>query len=130
MKYDWNKPLLPGTVICSQFGGFDGENRIGIFVVLYDEQTDKNVLEDNNIMAVKVSTKDTCITNYSVPINRQLNNFMDDDCIVCCSKVHTLHKKEQVYKILGTLHPATYHKVFKVYSKFNNEVMNTLINNL
>ncbi len=127
MQYDWDRPLLPGTVICAKYGTFNGEDKVGIFVVLYDEQTDGNLISDKNVIALKVSTKDSCITNYSVPINRKLNDFMNEDCIICCSKLHLLHKKYQVYKVLGTLHPATYHNMFKVYSQFNNQMQNQLI---
>lgn len=128
--YDWNKPLLPGTVICSSYGTFDDKQRVGIFVVLYDEQNDNYVLDNKNVVALKLSTKGTCVSNYSVQIDMKLNNFLDDDCIACCSKIHILHKKQQVYKILGILHPATYHKIYKMYMKFSNEINNQLIANL
>lgn len=125
--YDWDRPLLPGTVICSNYNSFDGEKRVGLFVVLYDEQSDSSIIDDKNVIALKISTKGTCISNYSVEINRTLNDFLDNNCIVCCSKLHTLHKKEQVYKVLGGLHPVTYNKVFKVFSKFNAKLQEQLI---
>lgn len=130
MKYDWNRPLLPGTIICSNYNTFDGEQKVGLFVVLYDEQNDNNIIDNKNIVALKLSTKGTCVSNYSVPIETKLNNFIQQDCIVCCSKLHTLHKMEQVYKVLGMLHPATYHKIFKVFTKFNDEMNRQLIDNL
>lgn len=130
MNYDWNRPLLPGTVICAKYNKFDGSDAIGIFVVLYDEQTDSSILEEKNVLAFKVSSKGTLLSNYSVQIDRKLNNFLNDDCIACCSKIHILHKKQQIYKVLGILHPATYHKIFKIYNKFNSEVMSQLVANL
>lgn len=130
MQYDWNRPLLPGTVICAKYNKFDGSDAIGIFVVLYDEQTDSSILEEKNVLAFKVSSKGTLLSNYSVQIDRKLNNFLNDDCIACCSKIHILHKKQQIYKVLGILHPATYHKIFKIYNKFNSEVMSQLVANL
>lgn len=130
MNYDWNRPLLPGTVICAKYNKFDGTDAIGIFVILYDEQTDSSILEEKNVLAFKVSSKGTLLSNYSVQIDRKLNNFLNDDCIACCSKIHILHKKQQIYKVLGILHPATYHKIFKIYNKFNSEVMSQLVANL
>lgn len=130
MTYDWNKPLLPGTVICSKYNNFNGEETVGVFMVLYDEQTDSSIIEEKNVLALKLSTKGTLLSNYSVQIDRRLNNFLNDDCIACCSKIHILHKQKQIYKVIGQLHPATYHKVFKIYNKFNNEVMSQLINNI
>lgn len=130
MKYDWNSPLLPGAVVCSKYNTFGGEEAIGIFIVLYDEQSDSSIFEKKNVLALKLSTKGTCVSNYSVEVDRKLNNFLNNDCIACCSKIHILHKSEQIYKVLGYLHPATYHKVFKIYMKFNSEVVSQLVSNI
>lgn len=130
MRYDWNKALDAGTVVCSNYNTFDGEQKVGLFLILYDEQNDNSLIDDKNVVALKISTKSTCIPNYSVPIDTQLNNFVDNNCIICCSKVHTLHKKQQIYKVLGRLHPATYHKAFKVFMRFNNALTSQLISSI
>lgn len=130
MNYDWNRPLLPGTVVCSKFNNFNGEEIIGIFVILYDEQSDNNISDNDNVIAIKLSSKGTCAGNYSVNVSTKLNNFLDQDSIACCSKLHTLHKKQQIYKQLGQLHPATYHDIFKQYMKFSSSLSSQLINNL
>lgn len=130
MKYDWNKPLLPGTIVCSNYNTFEGEQKVGLFLVLYDEQNDNSIIDNKNVIGLKLSTKNACVSNYSVAIDTKLNNFLDQECLVCCSKLHTLHKTEQIYKVLGQLHPATYHKVLKVFMKFNQEITNQLISNI
>lgn len=130
MNYDWNQPLLPGTVVCSNFNTFNGDKTVGIFIVLYDEQSDCSILDNKNVIALKVSTKNTCVSNYVVEINRDNNTFLNEDCIVCCSKMHTLHKKDQIYKILGRLNPITYKLVYKMYQKFSSEINRQLINTL
>ena len=130
MKYDYTKPLLPGAVVCSKYNTFEGERKVGIFMILYDEQTDGSITEDKNVLALKLSTKGTCVSNYSMQIDRKLNNFLECDCIACVSKIHTLHKKEQIYKIIGYLHPATYHKLYKIYMRFNNQLITQLTNNI
>ena len=130
MKYDWNRAIEPGTVVCSNYNTFEGEQKVGLFLVLYDEQNDNSIIDNKNIIALKLSTQSTCVSNYSVQIDRRLNSFLDNDCILCCSKLHTLHKTQQVYKILGTLHPATYHKVYKVFTKFNQALANQMINGI
>jgi hypothetical protein len=130
MRYDWNRRLEPGTIICSNYNTFKGEQKVGIFMVLYDEQNDNNVTDNKNVVALKLSTKGTCVSNYSAQIDRSLNNFLDNDCLVCCSKVHVLHKVDQIYKVLGILHPATYHRVFKVYHKFTSAVEDQLVANI
>jgi len=130
MQYDWNRPLLPGTVICSKYTTFNGNDVVGIFVVLYDEQSDNYISDSDNIVAIKLSSKGTCISNYSVGVDTKLNDFMNEDSVACCSKLHTLHKKQQVYKVLGILHPATWHNIYKQYMKFANNMQTQMMNEL
>lgn len=122
MNYDWNMPLIPGTIVCARYNDFDGEERIGLFCVLYDEQLDTNVPTKKNTVCVKVSTQTTLVSNYSVQVNMEDNKFLDNPCIVCCSKVHLLHKESNIYKILGFLNKGTLKQVVKTYFKFSNEV--------
>lgn len=130
MQYDWNRPLLPGTVVCSKFNNFEGKETIGIFVILYDEQGDNNISDTDNVIAIKLSSKGTCISNYCVGVDTKLNNFMNDDSVACCSKLHTLHKKQQIYKVLGILHPATWHNIYKQYMKFASNLQTQMMNEL
>lgn len=128
--YDWNKPLLPGSVICSKYNCFDGENRVGIFVVLYDEQSDIQTISSKNIIAVKLSSKNTCVENYAVEINKKSCDFLQESSICCCSKIHVLHKQDQVYKILGQLPTSVYKSIYKTFTRFQNVLNNQMLNYL
>lgn len=130
MKYNWNMPLLPGTIILAKYNRFDGALTDGIFCVLYDEQLDQNVFTKKNIIAVKLSTKLTTASNYSVKIDMDKNNYLRSESIVCCSKPHILHKEQQVYGIVGTLDPITYTKVYKNYLRFSTEITRQLTDKL
>lgn len=113
--------LRPGTILCASYTDFQGNKQVGIFCVLYDEQLDSSNNFKGNIVALKVTTSYNMIVNYCVPLNDGRNDFFDKDCIALCSKVHTM-EKEQVYKILGTLHPYTLRQVYKVYRRFVTEL--------
>ena len=127
MNYDWNMTLIPGTVVCAKYNDFDGAERIGLFCVLYDEQLDTNVGTKKNTVCVKISSQTTLVSNYSVQIDNEENKFLDKPCIVCCSKVHLLHKETNIYKILGFLNKSTLKRVVKTYFKFSNEVQRQLM---
>lgn len=123
MNYDRNKPLLPGTIVASKFNTFDGDSKVGLFVVLYDEQSDtNNLIDTKNVVAVKLSTQNTLVSNYVVRVNRDRHSFLDNDCVACCSKLHILHKTKQIYKILGELDPGTYKNMYKMYETFKESV--------
>ena len=130
MKYNWNMPLLPGTIVLAKYNRFDGMLTDGIFCVLYDEQLDQNVFTKKNIVAVKLSTRLTTVSNYTVQVDMDKNTFLKNPSVVCCSKTHTLHKEQQVYGILGTLDPHTYTKVYKNYLRFINEITRQVVDKL
>lgn len=129
-KYDWNRPLIPGSVVCSQFSDFDGNRQTGIFLIIYDEQLDTNVIQSRNVIALKLTTKSTLVNNYVVPINIQINNYLDQECMVCCSKVHVLSKVKEVYKYLGQLDNTTYKRVVKTYCKFARVVESQVLDRI
>lgn len=129
-NYNWNMPLIPGTIICAKYNKFDGTIADGIFCVIYDEQLDNNVLTRKNVLAVKLSTQLTLVSNYVVDIDMERNKFLLSKSIVCCSKIHLLHKEQQVYKVLGKLDNGTYARVFKSYMKFNMETQRQIIDRL
>lgn len=130
MTYDWNMPLMPGTVVCATYQDFEGKERVGLFCVLYDEQLDNNVFEKKNAICVKISSQPTLVGNYSVRVSLEKNNFLKNPCIVCCSKMHVLHKSLNIYKVLGVLERGTYAQVVKTYLKFGNELERQLIDKL
>lgn len=120
--YDWNAPLMSGTIVCAKFADFDREEKIGLFCILYDEQLDGNILNKQNVLAIKLTTQQTTMGDYTVAINMERNPYLQNLCSACCSKVHILHKKKQVYKILGMLDKATYNRIVKTYVNFQSKV--------
>ena len=130
MDYNWNMPLLPGTIVCAKYNKFDGSLADGVFCILYDEQLDNNISTRKNVLAVKLSTQLTLVSNYVVDIDMERNSFLTSRSIVCCSKPHLLHKEDQVYKILGKLDTITFTRVFKSYMRFNAEMQRQLIDRL
>lgn len=113
--------MKPGTIVCANYTDFSGSICQGIFLVLYDEQLDFSNNFKGNVIALKVSTQFHMITNYCVPLTDGHNSFFDKECMALCSKVHTLDK-EQVYKVLGVIHPHTLRQVYKVYRRFEAEL--------
>lgn len=116
-----NNLLKPGTIVTANYADFEGKKRVGIFCILYDEQLDSSNHFKGNVIGLKVTTSYNMITNYCVPLTDGRNDFIEKDCMVLCSKVHTL-EKEQIYKILGNIHPHTLRQVYKCYRRFETEL--------
>lgn len=130
LRYDWNAPLMAGTIVCAKFGDFNNEEKIGLFCILYDEQIDGNILNKENVYAVKLTTQGTTLGDYTVPINMMRNSYLETQCAACCSKVHTLHKKKQVYKTLGMLDRATYGRIVKTHVNFMHKVEKQMLDRM
>lgn len=116
-----NKLLRPGSIVCAHYNAFQGDDRVGLFCILYDEQLDSSNNYKNNVVALKVTTNLRMANTYVVSANDGRNDFFEQDCLVCCSKVHIIDK-EQIYKIVGTLHSSTLKNVYKVYRQFEREI--------
>lgn len=113
--------LKPGSVVCSSYVDFEGKTCVGLFCVLYDEQLDSANNFKGNVIALKITTSYSMITNYCVPLNDGRNDFFEKNCIALCSKVHTIDK-DNIYKVLGELHPYTLRQVYKNYRRFETEL--------
>lgn len=127
IDYNWDSPLVPGTVVCAKYEDFDGKPRVGIFCVLYDEQLDSNTEHCKNTICCKISTQTTLVSTYSARIDINYNSFLNSPCIACCSKIHVLHKQNNIYKILGRLSSGTMKLIMKNYTKFSNELNRQLL---
>lgn len=114
--------LKPGTIVCANYCDFNGNAQHGIFIVLYDEQLDSAHNFKGNVTAIKVTTSLNMTTSYTVFLKDGKTDCLERDCVALCSKVHTLDKDIQIYKIIGSLHPATLRAVYKVYRRYISEV--------
>ena len=113
--------LKPGTIVCANYTDFQGNKLVGLFLILYDEQIDASHNFKGNVTAVKITTSLNMCSNYSVCLKDGKNEFLDKDCFALCSKVTTLDK-DQIYKVLGSLHPYTLRQVYKCYRRYETEV--------
>lgn len=129
-NYNWNRPLIPGSLVCSSYSTFDGERVCGIFMILYDESLDNNIQHKMNCVALKVTSQQTLVDSYVVPISQEYNNYLDKPCMVCCSKTHVLSKNKEIYKYLGQLDSHTYRRVVKTYKKWSNELDRQLLDRI
>ena len=110
-----------GTIVCANYKQFKGEVKPGVFVILYDEALDSAHSHKNNVMALKCTTHEDMVSNYSMSPNDGNHDFMSKETVVACSKIHTLGKN-QIFKTLGVVHPTTYKLLYKTCKKFMKEL--------
>lgn len=121
--------MQAGTVVICDYINFKGENKRGLFCVLYDEYCDSLVDGNMNFTAIKITTQLDMIGNYVVYLDNNENSFLNNSCLASCSKIHTLHK-HQIKHTLGKLSTNSFKKVFITTSKFLNEINRQMVNNV
>ena len=91
-----------GDVVCANYGNFNGEKTVGIFLIIYSERQDRIYSDGHsNFNACKITTNNFMGDSYTVRLYEGDAN-LENSCLVNVSKVHTL-TRDQVYKKIGTL---------------------------
>jgi len=110
-----------GDVVCASYGDFNGDKRVGIFVVLYSEKQDRTYSgTHSNYVCAKITTNNLIGDGYTVRLNKGEAN-LENDCLVNVSKFHTF-TSNQIYKLLGRLSQRSAMLIFKEHRKFNQEL--------
>lgn len=118
-----------GDVVCATYGDFNGEKRVGIFVVLYSERQDRKYTNGHtNLNVAKITTNNLLGDSYTVRL-RPGDGGLDNDCIVNISKMLVI-TKEQVYKKIGSLDSKTMFNIFKELREFNIELEKQVLENI
>ena len=121
--------LNVGDIITASYGGFDGEQKLGIFLILYNERTDRRYTNGHtNINCAKVTTNNLLGNSYVVRLKPGDAN-LDKDCIVNLSKIHVL-SKTQVHKKIGHLGSQQMLSVYKELREYTNEVEKQILQNM
>ena len=121
--------LNVGDIVCANYNGFDGEKKVGIFLIIYSERQDRMYTNGHtNLTCVKVTTNNLLGNSYTVRLRAGDAN-LGNECIVNLSKLHTF-TKEQIYKKLGSLSSNTMFNIFKELRAFNNEMEQQILENI
>lgn len=121
--------LNVGDIVCANYNGFDGEKRVGVFLIVYSEKQDRIYTNGHtNLTCVKITTNNLLGNSYTVKVKAGEAN-LEKDCIINISKLHTF-TKEQIYKKIGTLSSNRMFNVFKEMRVFNNELEQQILENI
>lgn len=118
-----------GDVVCAKYNGFNGEEKVGIFLIYYSEKQDRMYTNGHtNLNCAKITTNNLLGNSYTVRLKAGEAN-LETDCIINLSKQHTF-TKEQIYKKLGTVSANSMFNVFKELRAFNNETEQQILENI
>lgn len=118
-----------GDVVCAKYNGFNGEEKVGIFLIYYSEKQDRMYTNGHtNLNCAKITSNNLLGNSYTVRLKQGEAN-LETDCIINLSKQHTF-TKEQIYKKLGTISANSMFNVFKELRAFNNEIEQQILENI
>ena len=117
-----------GDIIFAGYTDVNDTIRSGLFLVLYDEKKDEECLCDNNIIALKITSKFQ--PKYTYYYELQEGDFnLRATSRVCCSKPYVL-SKDKINGILSSLDTISLRNVYKLYNKFNFQLANQVLDML
>lgn len=118
-----------GTIIIANYVNFKGEQKQGVFMVLYDEALDNTTDSVMNVSCIKITTQLSMVGNYAVNLKNEDSDFFKHESLASCSKIHTIHKN-QISGVIGVLGEKTYKKVYSGFRKFVNELDRQMLGGL
>lgn len=118
-----------GDIVCANYNGFDGEPKVGLFLIIYNERQDRLYTTGHtNLNCVKITTNNLLGNGYTVRI-KSGESGLENDCLINLSKTHVF-TKEQIYKKIGSLSSKSMFNVFKELRAFNNEMEQQILENI
>lgn len=90
-----------GDIVVSKYRDINGDDKVGIFCILYLERYDTNIECANNVVCVKVTTKYHPKYKYYVDLPKEVANIQENSRI-CPSKLYTI-KYTDIHKRIGRL---------------------------
>lgn len=115
-----------GDIVCVSYGDFNGNTRVGLFLIIYNEKQDRHYSSNHsNILCAKLTTNNFQGDGYVVRLYKG-DSGLQEDCFVNLSKLHTF-TNERAYKLIGRLEPSRMVKIFKEFNKFNQEINNQMM---
>lgn len=118
-----------GDIVCANYNGFDGEPKVGLFLIIYNERQDRLYTTGHtNLNCVKITTNNLLGNGYTVRIKNG-EGGLENDCLINLSKTHVF-TKEQIYKKIGSLSSKSMFNVFKELRAFNSEVEQQILENI
>lgn len=118
-----------GDIVCANYNGFDGEPKVGLFLIIYNERQDRLYTTGHtNLNCVKITTNNLLGNGYTVRV-KSGEGGLENDCLINLSKTHVF-TKEQIYKKIGSLSSKSMFNVFKELRAFNNEMEQQILENV
>ena len=80
MNYDWDAPLMPGTVICASYGDFDNKERLK--TILLSKTKDQNIINEaieilkrNGSLKFSEEQKDIYLNRFENKCNKLIKEY-------------------------------------------------------
>lgn len=116
---NYTKNVYVGDVVSCEYINLDGEKKIGLFCIIYCERYDINTNTGNNIVALKITSKNQSKYDWYLPIyNKRL--FMNSR--ICCTKPYLFRFSNITGKICK-LDKLTLRKLCAKLNNYHNEII-------
>lgn len=118
-----------GDIISVSYGDFEGNPRVGLFLIIYGERQDRSYSSNHsNLTCAKITSNAVLGDAYMCKLY-QGEGDLNCTSFVNLSKLQTFEER-QVIKRIGTLRNTTMLRVFKEFKRFNRELEQQILDTI
>lgn len=118
----------PFCVVKAKYQDLSGASALGLFVVIYTEEKDKDIHYKKNVVGLKITSKPLFLDKYSYALNAYRVPFLDKDSWVQCNKPHVLDLGTVQY--LGKIDLGTRMALYRRFKEFLIESDNQMLDQI
>lgn len=115
----------PFSIVRGKYSDVEGTSSLGLFVIVYVDDRDKNIHYKQNVVGLKVTSKPLFLDKYSYALPNSRVQFLDKDSWVQCNKLHVLDTED--VKELGVLDLGLRMAVYRKLKEFLIETDNQML---
>lgn len=108
--------IRPFNVVTAPYSDINGVSSIGLFLVLYLEEKDKEIHYSKNVMALKLTSKPLFFNKYFYLLPHQAHKFLDKESWVQISRPHILDYDKCVF--IGDIQKGHRMAVYRKFLEF------------
>lgn len=111
--------MKAGSIVKHFYKTFDGESRIGLFLIIYDEKYDCSIVANDNLLGLKITSTSRDL-HYDVELKKANNPCLDHTSYVMCSKPLVMSIRN--LEVIGEVCPFDMLSVFSSYRRFQSQI--------
>ena len=120
--------LRPFNIVKAPYSDINGITNIGLFLIIYLEDRDKDIHYPRNVMAMKLTSKPLFFNKYFYVLPQKFHTFLDKESWVQISRPHILDYDKCHF--LGDIQKGHRMAIYRKYLEFIYETEQQMLDQI